>query len=147
MRRILLLTILLAGISACMHRREVMYPATVGTRTQWFEVVSPTELKLAPGVQARIMAGPCGPKSGIVFLKNNNEGGYMTCGCVGESRGDCTTENDNPLHPSCRGSCVDSQGNPHACEMFGPLPGPPRNPLQIELSAAALSHFGTNNTP
>lgn len=67
MGRILFLTVLLAGVSACMHRKEVMYPATVGTRTELFEVVSPTELKLAPGVQARIMAGPCGPKSGIVF--------------------------------------------------------------------------------
>lgn len=70
----------------------------------------------------------------------------MTCGCVGESRGDCTTTNDNPQHPSCSGGCVDGQGNAHACELFGPLIGPPRDPFRIELQAAVLSPEA-NNTP
>jgi hypothetical protein len=99
-----------------------------------FEVVSPKELKLARGVKSKIVAGPRGPKSGIVLLRPNGDvGGYMACGCIGAQTGNCVAQNDNPEHPSCVGGCSDSEGNPHGCSLFGPLIGPPRNPLLIEL--------------
>jgi hypothetical protein len=131
----LIMTVVLAIFTSC-HRKEVMYPAVVGTKTDLFEVVSSTELKLAPGVKSQIVAGPCGPKSGIVFQQIGGGGGYMACGCSGATQGNCKTENDNPQHPSCSGGCTDSEGNPHGCGLYGPIIGPPRDPArQIELRA------------
>ena len=122
-------------LTSC-HRKEVMYPAEVGTKTDLFEVVSSTELKLAPGVKSQIVAGPCGPQSGIVFQKNGS-GGYMACGCPSGTEGTCATENDNPEHPSCTGGCRDSEHRPLSCSLYGPLVGPPKDPAaQIELRAS-----------
>jgi len=133
MKRLLLLTVVLVIAVSCKPRKEVMYRAVVGTKTDLFEVVSSKELKLAPGVKSQIVGGPCGPRSGIALLRQNGTvGGYMVCGCVGESQG-CFTVNDNPEHPSCGGNCIDGQGNAHGCEMWGPIIGPPRDPARIEL--------------
>jgi hypothetical protein len=138
MQKFLIMTVALFVFTSCKHHKTVMYQAVVGTKTDLFEVVSPTELKLAPGVKSQIVAGPCGPKSGIVFLKNNG-GGYMACGCVGAQTSSCTTENDNPEHPSCSGSCTDSEGTPRGCGLFGPIIGPPKDPArEIELRVAFL---------
>jgi hypothetical protein len=137
-QKFLIMTVSLLVLTSCTHHKVVMYQAVVGTKTDLFDVVSPTELKLAPGVKSQIVAGPCGPKSGIVFLKNDG-GGYMACGCVGAQTSGCKTENDNPEHPSCSGSCTDSEGNQHGCGLFGPIIGPPKDPArEIELRVAFL---------
>ncbi len=108
--------------------------AKVGTKTDLFEVVAPNELKLAPGVRFEPSDGPCGKGSAIVLMRPNGEtGGYMACGCVGAQTGSCRTVSDNPDHPSCSGSCTDSEGNPHGCSLFGPLIGPPRDPFAARL--------------
>jgi hypothetical protein len=138
MQKFLIMTISLVVCTGCLHHKVAMYPAVVGTKTDLFEVVSPTQLKLAPGVKTQIVAGPCGPKSGIVFLEKG-EGGYMACGCVGGQTSHCTTENDNPQYPSCSGNCSDDQGVSRGCALFGPLTGPPKDPVTgIVLLAAPL---------
>jgi hypothetical protein len=114
----------------------VMFPAPVGEKTELYQVVSPNALALAPGVKFQVADGPCGKNSGIVLLRPNGQlGGYMACGCIGATTSSCVTVSDNPDHPSCSGSCTDSEGNPHGCGLFGPIIGPPRNPFSITLSA------------
>ena len=135
MPKLLLLTVILGFLGSCAHRKQVLYPAVVGSKTDLFEVVSSKELKLAPGVKAQIVPGPCGPKSGIMLQRENGAGGFMSCGCVGAQTSSCVTTNDNPEHPSCSGGCTDSEGNPHGCGLFGPIIGPPRDPVLMELRA------------
>jgi len=114
----------------------VMYPAEVGSRTPLFEVVSSSRLKLAPGASAEPAEGPCGPRSGMVLRRANGDiGGYVVCGCHSATQGSCTTTSDNPNYPSCAGGCRNSEGVPVGCEIYGPLIGPPRTPLQIRLRA------------
>jgi hypothetical protein len=114
----------------------VMAPMDVGTKTPDYEVVSPTELKLAPGVKLEVLKDAGGQINGFVLRKNDGGlGGFMACGCVGATTSSCKTENDNPEHPSCSGSCTDSEGNAHGCQMEGPIIGPPRNPYYITFIA------------
>lgn len=114
----------------------VMAPVAVGTRTPDFEVVSPTELKLAPGVRLEVLEGVDGQVQGFVLRRNDGGlGGFMACGCVGATISSCKTENDNPEHPSCSGSCVDSEGNSHPCQIEGPIIGPPKDPYRIRFVA------------
>ncbi len=113
-----------------------IYPVVVGEKTPLYEVDSARSLKLAPGVGFKVVKGSSGQDCGIVLMRPNGEvGGYMECGCVGAQTGNCVTENDNPEHPSCRGGCVDSEGNAHGCDLFGPLIGPPRDPALIRFRA------------
>jgi hypothetical protein len=60
---------------------------------------------------------------------------HLQCGCVGAQTSRCVTENDNPQHPSCSGNCIDSEGNAHGCQLFGPLIGPPKDPALIRFRA------------
>jgi hypothetical protein len=113
-----------------------MFPVEVGTKTDLYEVVAPNALRLAPGVTFRVVTNPGGRNSGIVILTRDNKvGGYMQCGCVGATTSTCVTVSDNPEHPSCSGGCTDSEGNGHGCELFGPLPGPPRDPARVRFLA------------
>jgi len=117
-------------------QETVMYPADVGAKTDLFEVVAPNQLQLAPGVRFSVVKGHQGQSSGIVLLRQNGDiGGYMECGCIGATTGTCTTTNDNPNHPSCDGGCTDSEGNARGCMLFGPIVGPPKDPLKIRLMA------------
>lgn len=114
----------------------VMAPLDVGTRTADFEVMSPTTLKLAPGVKLEMVEGPEGQNNGFVLRRNDGGlGGYMACGCLGATQGNCKTENDNPEHPSCSGGCTDSEGNPRGCQMQGPIIGPPKDPFMLRFVA------------
>lgn len=111
-----------------------MYPAIVGEKTDLYEVISPTSLRLAPGVRSQIVDGPGGRRCGILLMRQNGSvGGYMACGCIGATMGNCVTTNDNPEHPSCSGGCTDSEGNSRGCSLFGPLIGPPRDPAMVKL--------------
>jgi len=113
-----------------------MYPVEVGSKTDLYEVVAPNALQLAPGVKFQVVAGPGGKNNGIVILaRDNSVGGYMSCGCIGATTSTCVTTNDNPEHPSCSGGCTDSEGNGHACQLFGPLTGPPKDPAHIRFLA------------
>ena len=115
----------------------VMAPMDVGTKTPDYEVVSPTELKLAPGVKLQVLKGTGGQNNGFVLLRaNGGLGGFMACGCVGATTSSCVTENDNPEHPSCSGSCTDSEGTARPCQLEGPIIGPPRNPFTIRFLAS-----------
>jgi len=144
MKRLVALAVLVgAGVlGACSNRpspttNEVpMYPVVVGEKTELYEVVGPKELKLAPGVKVQVVDGPSGKNSAIVLLKpNGGVGGYMACGCIGATTSSCVTTSDNPEHPSCSGGCTDSEGNEHGCSLFGPLIGPPKDPLTIRFLA------------
>jgi hypothetical protein len=122
----------------------VMAPVDVGTRTPDYEVVSPTELRLAPGVRLQELRGPEGQNNGFVLLRNDGGlGGFMACGCVGATTSSCVTENDNPDHPSCSGSCTDSEGNAHPCQLEGPIIGPPKDPFTLKF----ISRPAPNWTP
>lgn len=113
-------------------RRVPMYPVIVGEKTDLYEVVAHNELRLAPGVKFQHVQTP-GGNNGIVLLKpgggGGRVGGFFSCGCVGAQTGNCVTTSDNPDHPSCSGSCTDSEGNPHPCSMYGPIIGPPKDPI------------------
>ena len=112
----------------------VMAPVDVGTKTPDYEVVSPTELKLAAGVKLQLLEGADGQNNGFVLLRaNGGLGGFMACGCVGAQTSSCITENDNPAHASCSGSCTDSEGNVHACQLEGPIIGPPKDPFHLKF--------------
>ena len=112
----------------------VMAPVDVGTRTPDYEVISPTELRLAPGVTLQELQGPDGQSRGFVLLRNDGGlGGHMACGCVGAQTSSCVTENDNPEHASCSGSCTDSEGNVHSCQLHGPIIGPPKDPYRLRF--------------
>jgi hypothetical protein len=106
-----------------------MYPVIVGEKTELYEVVAPNALRLAPGVKFRVVETP-GGNSGIVLLKAREEiGGFFSCGCVGATTSSCITTSDNPDHPSCSGGCTDSEGNVRGCMLFGPIIGPPKDPI------------------
>ncbi len=131
-------------------REVLMTPVAVGTKTPDFEVVSPTELKLAPGVRLQVLEGAGGQNNGFVLLRDNGGlGGFMACGCVGATTSTCKTENDNPEHPSCSGSCTDSEGNPHPCQLSGPIIGPPRDPFTLKFVAQPIFNWtpALNSTP
>ncbi len=114
----------------------VLSPVEVGSKTADYEVVSATQLKLAPGVRAEVVKDATGQPNGFVLMRRNNGvGGYMACGCVGATTSTCRTENDNPEHPSCSGSCTDSEGNAHSCQLEGPLIGPPKDPFMLKFVA------------
>ena len=113
-----------------------MYPVVVGSKTPLYEVVAPNALKLAPGVTFEVTEGPCGESSGFVLMRpNGGIGGYVACGCIDAMSGNCITTSDNPEHPSCSGNCFSSEGRAHGCEIFGPIIGPPRDPLRIRFLA------------
>lgn len=113
-----------------------IFPAVVGEKTELYEVVAPNSLRLAPGVKLQVVEGAGGKKNGMVLLKSNGEiGGYMECGCVGATISSCVTTSDNPNNPSCSGGCTDSEGNPHPCQLFGPLIGPPKDPAALKFVA------------
>jgi len=126
---------LLGGCTTPPVQEEVpMYSVVIGEKNDLFEVTSPTSLRLAPGIRSEIVDGPGGNKCGILLLRQNGSvGGYMSCGCIGATTSSCVTTNDNPEHPSCSGSCTDSEGNAHACSLFGPLIGPPKDPAMIRF--------------
>lgn len=114
----------------------IMAPVDVGTKTLDYEVVSPTELKLAPGVKLQVLEGAGGQNNGFVLLRaDGGLGGFMACGCVGATTSTCKTENDNPQHPSCSGGCTDSEGNFHGCQLEGPIIGPPKDPFTLKFVA------------
>ncbi|ACH37541.1 lipoprotein, putative [Citrifermentans bemidjiense Bem] len=116
-----------------------MYPVTVGEKTSLYEVVAPNALRLAPGVGFKEVPGPGGKNNGIILMRPNGAtGGYMACGCIGATTSSCVTTSDNPDHPSCSGGCSDSEGNPQPCQLFGPIIGPPRDPLMIRFLAGPL---------
>ena len=113
-----------------------MAPVDVGTRTPDYEVISPTELKLAPGVRLEMLdAAPGQSRAFVLRRADGGLGGFMACGCVGATISSCKTENDNPDHPSCSGSCVDSEGNAHPCQIEGPIIGPPKDPFTLRFVA------------
>lgn len=113
-----------------------MYPVTVGEKTSLYEVVAPNALRLAPGVGFKEVQGPGGKNNGIILMRPNGAtGGYMACGCIGATTSSCVTTSDNPDHPSCSGGCSDSEGNAQPCQLFGPIIGPPRDPLMIRFLA------------
>jgi hypothetical protein len=119
----------------------VMAPVDVGTKTPDYEVISPTELKLAPGVKLKMLEGAGGQNNGFVLMRaNGGLGGFMACGCVGATISSCKTENDNPEHPSCSGSCTDSEGNAHPCQLEGPIIGPPKDPFTLKFVARSASN-------
>jgi hypothetical protein len=113
----------------------VMAPLEVGTKTPDYEVISPTELALAPGVKLQMLKGADGQDNGFILLKNDQLGGFMACGCEGATIGSCKTENDNPEHASCSGGCSDSEGNPRPCQISGPIIGPPKDPFILKFIA------------
>jgi len=130
----------LSMLSSCsMHTPPtteiLMAPLNVGTKTSDFEVVSPTKLQLAPGVTVQVLEGANGQNNGFELIKNNGRapGGFMACGCVGAQTSSCITDNDIPGQASCSGSCSDSEGNIHACQLEGPLIGPPKGPFSIKF--------------
>ncbi len=121
--------------ATCTYNRK-MYPVVVGEKTDLYEVLGPNELKLAAGVKIKVLKGPRGEKNGFVLLRQNGGvGGYMACGCISAMTSSCVTTSDNPEHPSCSGNCVDSEGRPRGCELFGPIIGPPRTPFMLKFLA------------
>jgi hypothetical protein len=134
MSKLVALTIIVVGVLSACSKEIPMYRVVVGEKTPLFEVDSPRSLKLASGVTFQVVNGSTG-NCGIILMRDNHAAGYMQCGCVGAQTGNCVTENDNPEHPnpSCKGNCWDSEGNIHECDMFGPLPGPPRDPAIVVL--------------
>ncbi|MEY9396213.1 hypothetical protein ABIF66_006884 [Bradyrhizobium japonicum] len=130
------------GIKTSPTKEVEMAPMDVGTKTPDYEVVSPTELKLATGVKLQMLNGAGGQNKGaggqnkgfVLLRPNGGLGGFMACGCVGAQTNSCITENDNPEHASCSGRCTDSEGNPHGCQLSGPIIGPPRDPYILRFS-------------
>lgn len=113
-----------------------IYPVVVGEKTDLYQVVGRNDLKLAPGVRIKVVEGPHGKSTAFLLLRpNGTTGGYMACGCTGAQTSTCKVENDNPDHASCSGGCTDSERKPHPCEPYGPLPGPPKDPLAIKFLA------------
>ena len=124
-------------LGACSgHSKEVpIYPVVAGEKTELYEAVSSSELKLAPGVRLKEAPGPGGKNNGFLLLRANGEvGGYIACGCPSSMEGSCITVSDNPEHASCKGGCHDSENNPRPCEMFGMI-GPPKDPLRLRFRA------------
>lgn len=114
----------------------LMTPLEVGTKTPDYEVISPFELKLSPGVKIKDLRGPNGENNGFILLRpNGSVGGFFSCECTGATNGSCKTENDNPQNPSCSGECKDNEGNPRPCQLVGPKIGPPAGPYAIKVVA------------
>ena len=114
----------------------LMAPLEVGTKTPDYEVISSSELKLAPGVKIKELKGPKGENKGFVLLRpNGGVGGFMACECSGATTSRCKTVNDNPEHASCSGGCTDSEGKVHGCQLVGPIIGPPKDPYFIRVVA------------
>jgi hypothetical protein len=133
------MVVAVSAIAGCVRQSEppvtevLMAPADVGTKTPDYEVVSPSELKLAPGVRVEVLQGAGGQNKGFVLLRDNGGfGGYMACGCVGAQTSSCVTDNDNPDHASCSGSCTDSEGNSHPCQLETVI-GPPKDPYVLKF--------------
>jgi hypothetical protein len=142
MNKCIAIVIVLGVIGGCAKQpaptitEVVMAPVDVGTKTPDYEVVSSSELKLSSGVKLQVLNGAGGQNNGFVLLRDNGGlGGFMACGCVGATTSSCKTENDNPEHPSCSGSCTDSEGNGHPCQLEGPIIGPPRDPFTLKFVA------------
>jgi hypothetical protein len=135
----LVMVVALSILGSCAKRSSPtvteieMSPVEVGTKTPDYEVIAPNALKLAPGVRIEIVKGADGQQKGFVLMRQNVNGGFMSCGCGGATTNNCVTENDNPDHPSCSGGCTDSEGNPHPCGLIGPIIGPPRDPFRIKI--------------
>lgn len=120
-----------------------IYPVVAGSQTPLYTVETARSLRLAPGVRTEPANGPNGPGSAFVILRQNGAtGGYMACGCVGAQTSSCRTTSDNPEHPACEGSCTDSEGNSHPCDLFGMI-GPPKDPLMLRFRAPASTVPGT----
>jgi len=142
MKKYIAIVIVLGVIGGCAQQSAptvtevVMAPLDVGTKTPDYEVVSSSELKLSSGVKLQALNGAGGQNNGFVLLRDNGGlGGFMACGCVGATTSSCKTENDNPEHPSCSGSCTDSEGNGHPCQLEGPIIGPPKDPFTLKFVA------------
>jgi len=140
MKKHVVIMIVVSVLSGCNNpptpatTEVLMAPVDVGTKTPDYEVVSPTELKLAPGVKLQVLEGTGKHNNGFVLLRaDGGLGGFMACGCVGATISSCKTENDNPEHPSCSGSCTDSEGNAHPCQLEGPIIGPPKDPFTLKF--------------
>jgi hypothetical protein len=115
-----------------------IYPVVVGEKTDLYEVLGTNELKLASGVRIKVVKGSRGEEKGFVFMRpNGGLGGFMACGCAGGTINSCKIDSDNPEHPNptCSGGCVDGEGNSHACSLFGPIIGPPRDPFKLQFLA------------
>jgi hypothetical protein len=126
------LMVVVSVLGGCAKQSEppvtevLMSPVDVGTKTPYYEVVSPTELKLAPGVNLQTLQGAGGQNNGFVlYLDNGTVGGHMACGCFGATIGSCVTVNDVPGKVECDGGCTDSEGNEQPCGVSGPIIGPP----------------------
>jgi hypothetical protein len=112
-------------------------PVVVGTKNDLYEVLAKNQLKLAPGANVMITPGPNGQGSGLIIFRQNSTG-YAACGCTGATTSTCKASSDNPdNNPTCSGSCTDSEGNPHSCNMEN-LPGPPQDPPQFWLRKSTL---------
>jgi hypothetical protein len=134
----LIAAVLLAGCARPQAAKLVeveMAPLEVGTRTPDYEVVAPNALQLAPGVTTEPVKDANG-NQGFVVMRQNNNGGFISCGCIGATTSSCVTVNDNPEHPECSGSCTDSEGNAHACGMTTEI-GPPKDPFTLKYVSRA----------
>lgn len=146
----MVMMVVVTGVLGCAKQTAppatevVMSPVDAGTRTPDYEAFSPTELRLAPGVRLHTLQGAGGQDNGFVLLRDDGGlGGFMACGCVGATTSSCRTENDNPDHASCSGSCTDSEGNAHPCQLQGPIIGPPRDPYVLRFTPRPV----LNQTP
>ena len=141
MKRLTAIAVLVcAGVLGSCKRESkneeiVLAAAKVGQKTDLYEVVANNRLKLAPGVTVKPTAGPCGENSAMLLMRQNGQGGYVVCSCVGATSGSCKTTNDNPDYATCEGGCTDSEGVNRGCQVSEPLPGPPKNPLMIRVRA------------
>ncbi|MBI3771917.1 MAG: hypothetical protein HY272_04360 [Gammaproteobacteria bacterium] len=147
MKKLVAMAVILGALGGCAKQSSptmtevVMAPVEVGTKTPDYEVVGPNELRLASGVKIQVVEGAGGQNNGFVLLKQNGGiGGFMACGCIGATTSSCKTENDNPEHASCSGSCTDSEGNAHPCQLEGPIIGPPKDPFHIKFVAKSTSN-------
>jgi hypothetical protein len=140
-----LAAVILAGCSDESSKTPVAgTPVVVGSKTDLYEVSAKDRLHLATGVTFEVTPGPNGQGSGLIIFKDNQPGGYMACGCTGAQTSNCKISSDNPENdPSCSGSCTDSEGNAHACEMEN-RPGPPRDPPQYWTRAPSSGTPGTS---
>ncbi|MEW5757718.1 MAG: hypothetical protein AB1810_15600 [Pseudomonadota bacterium] len=135
----MVIAVVVGALSGCSTQAPVttevvMAPVEVGTKTPDYEVISPTELRLAPGVKLQVLESAEGQNKGFILLRaDGGLGGFMACGCVGATTSTCKTENDNPVHPSCSGGYTDSEGNFHPCQLEGPIIGPPKDPYTLKF--------------
>src|SRR5262245_57698187 len=107
MKRLVAMAVILGAglLGACSKQSSsttdeiLMYPVVVGEKTELYEVLTPNELKLAPGVKFQVVPGPGGNNNAIVFQKPNGDiGGYMACDCPDGTMNNCKISSDNPNH-------------------------------------------------